>query len=234
MKKARTLLLIIGLLALAGCKEAAKSKPEEIRRLEVGGREFYIPRGYFSASYTGAAPNSILIQAWYPGDRIIPGKPNDLWRKGTWSKNVRILIQRHPNPNLEKVLRGTIDQVTHATQLVGSEYGLTHWTQPPEGIADNWDLWVEKSGDKPLSFITCADKASVPQCAHRVDVLPFSLQIHYDMKLLPEWKKIEKHVLSLYDSFKTPETATEYFKESYNDEIDKEIVDDHVEHHQSE
>ena len=214
----RLILLIAVSVLLAGCPDkGAKQATPQLVQANIGGNNFYIPKSYLNMPYTSVGSESALIQAWYPGDKVVPGDPDDLWRQKQWYKNVRILISRVKISSIEPILI-TQQTLFQATKTVGAEYGLVHYTQLPEGMADHKDVWIDKSTSETGVFIACdhlentAKIPAVPQCNQQFVIGHYYLQVHYDRRLLPHWQELQKHVAGLYNSFQSLQSASAYLK----------------------
>jgi hypothetical protein len=210
----RLILLIAVSVLLAGCPDkAAKQATPQLVQANIGGQNIYIPKAYLNMGYTGVGSESALIQAWYPGDKVVPGDPDDLWWKKQWYNNVRILVSWYPKPTSMDQALDTQLKLLHATTIVGVEYGLVHQTQPPGAMPDDDDLWIDKiPGDTSL-FIACDDANlyPAPQCKEYFVSGTYYIQANYNRRLLPHWKSLHDHVLSLLNSFKSPQSASAYF-----------------------
>lgn len=203
-------IILIFTFTLAACDQGDKA---QIYHAKIGEHDVYIPREYVRFGTTSIGTEAALLQTWYPGGAIVPGKLEDLWKKGENWKSVRVLIN-------DLILDQSFDEfskkstpIFNATELVENQYGLVHMTQPQGKVKDHWDIWYEKEDGKNISYITCTEKitqTSVPQCMHNFFMSPgFSVTITYDKKLLPEWKTIQANVKSMVDSFRDPETSKE-------------------------
>ncbi|MGB3540074.1 MAG: hypothetical protein WBA42_18120 [Mesorhizobium sp.] len=205
-------------LALSGCsKEVQENKESEVALVvaNLGGTNLYIPRPYLDAPNTGIDPKSILLQAWYPGDGLMPSDARARWRRLGWSKNVRILIHWDVPHSSIKAWTAAAIKLQQATKAEGSEFGLLHMTQPSGAMQDHFEIWIEGSEAEPMSMISCADKqvARSPQCIHYFNIGAYEIQAHYDARLLPEWKTIQTHISHLFKSFNSSDTASAYFAE---------------------
>ena len=205
-------LILILCLACTGCKkEHAES---ELIHRQIMGKDFYIPHAYVDMPYTSIGNKSALLQAYYPGDMPVPGDANDLWKKGEWYKNVRTLMSYVPKPSIERSYQGIVVDLRHATKVVKTEYGLIHQTQPENQVQDFDDFWIESETGKIKSYISCGEASvqNAPQYSHHFYIDHFYFQISYDKRLLPEWKTIHEHVVAMFKSFESPESAKAYFE----------------------
>jgi len=213
-------ILAVAAILLSGCSKSTKdqSSPTDIVQANIGGRDFYIPKAYLDRPYTSVGPTSALLQAWYPGDQVVPGKPDQLWREKQWYMNVRILIDWVPEPAMQRVLASQI-RLQKATNRVGIEYGLIHQTQLRPEKSDHDDLWIDTNTNDVQMFVACshlqntAKIHSVPQCKHYMHIGHFLIEINYNRRLLPHWNEIQGHVTDLFNSFQSKETASAYLND---------------------
>ena len=215
----RLILLIAVSLLLPGCLEKGeKQSSPQLVQGNIGGHNVYIPKSYINMRYTSVGSESVLIQAWYPGDKVVPGDPDALWRKKQWYKNVRILASWYPHPASMTRILDTQLTLTRATQVVGVEYDLVHQTQPTGIISDRDDLWIDNNSGQPTVIIGCSHLENtahiphVPQCKEQILSGNYHIQVGYDRRLLPRWRRVHDHVLSLLNSFNSPQSASAYFK----------------------
>ena len=136
--------------------------------------------------YTSVGEKSGLLQAWYPGDKIVPGNPDDLWKHGQWSNNVRILFTWSESTTFDKWIEADI-KLQKAFQIVGNEYGLVHRTQPDGYVKDHDDLWIEDSKNETKAMIACSDVevSRVPQCKHYFDLDHYGFTVSYPLRIGP-------------------------------------------------
>lgn len=210
--------IAITLLAnlISGCSKKAQKDPQEIREFFVGVQKYYIPRAYADFKYTSVGNESALIQAWYPGSTPVPGDPTELWKKGEWYKNVRILFTYYKKANPAGTMK-TLVELNKAEKKIGIEYGLEHYTQYDENRGFNDDIYIEDP--KTGSFITCSKKTDendpVQMCTHYFYTGKVRFNVDYDKRLLPEWQAIKTNVMALYKSFESPVQAKEYIQQFY-------------------
>ena len=214
---ARVLSLFIVSIFLVSCAPQ-KKKPSDTQVIEytVDGKKLYIPYAYVKFGYTSVGGKSGLIQAFYPGSTPVPGDPNELWEKGEWYKDVRILFTNPPDPHPQVVLE-SMKKFYKADLYAGEQYGLKHLTQSNPDQAYNEDIWIEdeKAGD----FISCSEKTDrddpVQTCKHVFLTGKTYFKISYDRRLLPEWKLIKNNVVEMFNSFQSADTAAAYIQQFY-------------------
>lgn len=211
----RIFLLFATIFVLFGCDDGKVSAQElaTIRHVVIGGQNLYIPEGYTQFHLSSIGDKTVKIQAMYPGDKPVIEDPKQIWKKSEWYRNVSILFTISTKPDPEAVLEGFI-KLFKATEQQGIQYQLLYQTQP-KTINNDWDeLWINKKDGVLLSFIKCdkanADEIFFPQCTDYFYVDDFRFQVSYDKRLLPDWKTIQSHVISLYESFRSPEAAQSY------------------------
>lgn len=213
--------MVLVCFLLAGCLPDNSKSPSienaEIIKVQLEDATLYIPeKDFHKLGKPTPGSDSILLNVMYPDMTPILEKPNDLWKKGEWYRNISILISRSPKPvSIEELTQHKIESLK-ASKFVGDENGLKHYTQPDGGIKDHWDVWTEYEDNKILSVITCSEKiikAAVPQCIQHLRPLALSLRLSYDKRLLKDAKKIREKVLSLLESYKIEQTSKDYFEE---------------------
>ncbi len=212
------LILVIGIIYLTIHQGRNNNADKNVSVVtgNLGPHFLFVPYAYLHPLSKSIGPESILLQTFYPGDAVVPGKPEGLWKKGEWWKNVRVLGTYHPNSKIT-FNDLTLVMIKHhkATEIVGEEYGLVHQKQPLGEVQDKWDMWLEREEDKYVSYITCSEKiieTDVPQCSQRLQLVPkLTLEISYDKRLLPHWRTIEYAVISMFNSFKSKEEAHTFF-----------------------
>ena len=213
------ILLLIGFLAP---NKNYERLVQNIHKANVGGHELFIPKGYMSTSHSSAGGESGSIDTYYPGSAPILRGPSDLWKEDKWYKNVSILfydLYRNGSRDFEKDAQNGLqgfESHFRATKIVGNQYGLIYQTQPDNIKNDLDELWIERDGDRLISFINCGKKISertTPQCTHYFRDGWFSYQILYDKRLLPEWKMIQTNVLALMQSFRSEKAAQEFIRQ---------------------
>ena len=199
-------------------------KPDyEVVHARFGQVDLYIPKEYVKFRHTSIGTDSMLLQAWYPGAAPVPSNDStELLKQGVWWKNVRILISLRPDESIPfaEATQGTL-RFLKATEFVGNEFGLVHYTQPHNGNKDLYDVWLERSNGSISSRITCLDKLAEidkPNCKHYFFRGPFSLSVSYDRSLLPEWKTISRNVQGLFDSFHSPEESKEFLRIQFDNQ----------------
>lgn len=217
--KSKFILVLIPLFILAlsmGCSKKTQKNPQEIKEYSVAGHTLYIPEAYTDFGYTGAGGSSVLLQAWYPGSAPVPGDAHELWERGEWYKDVRILIDFPPKPNPLGVMKSNIE-LNQARKKVRDEYGLSHYTQYDENVGFNDDIFIDDWNTG--SFIGCSKtfgaNYSIPICKHIFAVGSASFNISYDKRLLPYWKTIKKNVIELFQSFHSQQSAKTYISKFY-------------------
>ncbi len=215
-KSAKVVLAIVLCGLLVSCLPS-KEKSSQIVHANLGGHDIYIPKDYLKFGHTSVGNESALLQAWYPGAAIPPGRDAaKLLKERIWWKNIMILISVIKPKLPFSVTAPESVKYLKATELVGKEYGLIHMTQPEGGIKDNYDVWFEMRDNEVQSYITCSEKLGqkhYPQCNHWLRIEQnFSIQISYNRDLLPEWKKISDNVKSMFESFQSAETASEFLQ----------------------
>ncbi len=201
--------LILCVCVLGGCER----QEVYIRHANFGGHDLYIPSDYV-VGVGSIGTEAALLQAWYPGAAIVPGRMENQIDRGEYWKSVRILINYLRLPQSFDEFSKKTESSYKATEFVAEEYGLTHMTQPAGGNKDTKDVWYEKKGDEVASRITCTErilKTDVPQCRHSFFMASdLVIDINYEKKLLPEWKTIKTNVESMIESFRSSETSKEF------------------------
>lgn len=186
---------------------------------EIDGQTYYVPEVYFvpvAPGMSGPKDFSIYLQVLYPEFSPLLEPTQNLWTRGESYRYIRILAKYNQGKKfkyasgaaqarLDAIIRGRKNN-----QVVGEEYGLIHQTQTPDGIQDFDDVWIEKKDNRIVSHITCGEKilkTDVPQCVHWTYWDNFFVEIYYDKRLLPEWKRVQEEARALFDSFKSEQTA---------------------------
>ena len=130
MKFERKLILGFLIIVLVGFVQGqvfSGMEGHEIIRADIGGHILYIPQEYVRLHHASIGNESALLQAWYPGAGLVPGKsPNQLLKQGEWWKNIAILVALIENSDVsfsEFVRRST--EHLDATELIGEEFGLS-------------------------------------------------------------------------------------------------------------
>lgn len=204
--------IIVLIVAACGPPQGSNRNNVEIISGEIGGTTYYVPRDYLKLKSRGLADDNIYIQTMYPDFAPLTERPNELWRRGEWYRNVRILANYYEKPaGTQKLAEGNIERL-HAHQIVGNEYGLVHRTQPEGYVQDTWDVWLEYSdrdSTEVLSFITCTE-SSVPQCALHTYSDRFHVKAHFNKMLLPEWKFIKNNVSMMMNSFRDEDSSRQF------------------------
>lgn len=199
--------------------------PKGLVHVTYGTEDLHVPRAYsFRPGTIGA--ESMFLQTFYPGLHVLLESWDELKQKDEHWKIIRMLVLYHPKSeiSMHDLTVKMTEEHLKTTEIVGEEYGLIHKKQPESEIQDFDDAWLEKENGKYVSYINCSEKLneiSVPQCTHHFRInQKVAIQVSYDKRLLPEWKTIETNVLTLYDSFKSPDTALAFLRQSIKSQKD--------------
>jgi hypothetical protein len=209
-----------GIYFLAFCVLLVACLPEDDKSTNVDnvelvqgrldGHLLFIPEPYFARGLKDFSDGTITLEVEYPSLQPLVKTPQQMWEQGEKWKHIRILIQEiQSTQSIAKSIEERIE-FFKAYEIVGNEYGLVHRTQPKEYIQDKWDIWVEQENGSDLSYITCTEKLSpisVPQCTHHIKTDNFYITLHYNKKLLPNWRFISEGFLATMDSFRGGTTA---------------------------
>lgn len=206
----------------------AKVVEPEIVHTKLGNSDLYIPKPYLRFGHTSIGPESILMQAWYPGSDVVPGQGDnlaELWQQGEGWKSVRILMSKKDSSiSFDEFFEKSTGYL-EATELVGLEYGLIHKTQPQGAVKDKYDVWHDEKDGKILSHITCSEKitpTSRPQCSQFLFISPdVWMMISYHKELLPEWRTVQENVISLWKSFSSEKNSREFISARMRAENDR-------------
>lgn len=215
------IIVVAGGLLLISHRPSVPPEPELIHA-KIGASELYIPKEYLKFRHTGVGAKSALLQAWYPGSAIAPGSSSlDLAKEGVWWKNISILVnERLSDISFDNFARKSTEYLD-ATELVGDEYGMMHYTQPKGFVQDKYDVWLEKNGELITSYITCSERlieSDIPQCTHKFFLDGgLRISISYDRRFLPEWKIIKSNVEDMFDSFRSREAAERSLRTNSNE-----------------
>lgn len=195
---------------------------DHVIHYKMGNHDLYIPQVYVHFSHTSVGHESGLIQAYYPGAAPVLKDPGILLDEHKWFKNVLILfddIDQMSDFNFTRGFEATED-LTKANTIASYEYGLIHQTQPDGLKKDSDDIWVERDGQKLISFIQCSKKYAsgvIPQCTHKTHDKDFLYTITYDKRLLPQWKLIRTNVFALMQSFTSENRAKSFLIDQTSD-----------------
>lgn len=220
MTRLRTLLSLALLIALTACLPSRGQDAPEIVRGVIGGQEYFVPRAYLKLPGLGLAEQNIYVLAFYPDFRPAWDSHNAIWREGKWKYNVMILASYAKVPVTLKTHLDIATGLNDATEFVGIEYGLHHYTQPKDKVQDHRDIWVETEHanlDRPDSYVHCSKpitENSVPQC--RMEFVwnrHFLVGASFNRELLPHWRSIKDSTDALLNSFRAEDTAIAYFRE---------------------
>jgi hypothetical protein len=209
------LTLLAGLLL--GClPKSNAAKDYEIVEGRIGQQNFYIPKIYFAQEGTKKiGEKDFYIRAMYPDFSPLTESSEDIRKRGEWYKNISILSHLYPKPRpIDKFAKDNIEYLK-ATEVVGTEFGLIHQTQPSNQTQDLDDVWLEKNGDEFVSFIQCnekIDEISVPQCSQYIRIEGLTVKSRFDKRLLSDWEIIKKNVIALHESFKSAESARKFIQ----------------------
>lgn len=176
----------------------------------------YIPTKYLILNRNKIDSESILIQAWYPGNQPAPDSSSRrLWRAGVWWKNVRVLISNYNTQQSFDNFSISSTEYLDAVHFVDIEYDLLHFTQPIGKIRDKPDVWLQKTGSRVHLFITCSERliaTDKSQCSmYHLNERDFLIKTSFDRRLLHDWCLIRESVDDLIDSFKNPITSRRFF-----------------------
>ena len=224
MKIATHLVYIFFIASLSIALLIVQQEPEEswpetpeditIEKFKLGNQDFYIPSVYVDSVGKEAA----LLDAMYPGSTPLPASPTKLWQVHEWWKNVSIYFKyaADANPSLDWL------KETYKTDLVvGEQYGLFHWSQSDPEFAHLDDVWIVSA--EKAEYIQCSERERavdpLSRCTLRFYYNNNYLTVSFDKRLLRAWKIIKQNVLSLYDSFKSPEAAKAYVSQFYPNPI---------------
>ncbi len=218
------LLLLVYLPLLMGCLPEADNIPktkEDIKIISgnLGKEKFFIPKAYFKKGMADFEDGTISLQMIQPEFIPLIKNTQQMWKDGEQVKYISILAneQRSFN-NFSKNIKDQIDFL-EVFETVGLEYDLIHLKQPKGYVQDKWDVWVETKDKENISYITCSEKiipADIPQCTHAMRASGIYIQINYDKRNLPEWKKIQNGVLEAFDSFRSDDKAKEFLFQKYS------------------
>jgi hypothetical protein len=209
---------------LMGCLPEADKIPQKKEDIKIvsgnlGKEQFFIPKAYFKEGTDGFEGGDISLQMMQPDFLPLLKSSDQIFKDGEKEKIIRILANenRGIEINYSKHIQERIS-FFKAFEKVDSEYGLTHFTQPNGYVKDWQDVWVEHKGNQNISYIYCHDDNPnlFPQCTHSFEMGTIYVQVHYDKRNLPKWKKIQTGVLETFDSFKSIETAKEELFKKYS------------------
>lgn len=218
------LLLFAALPLLGGCLPDGSNIPktkEEIKIISgnLGKEQFFIPKGYFKEGMADFNGGTISLQMIQPEFIPFVKSGQQMLDDGEHTKLIRVLANEQRSK--EEFSPYILNRMGHfyAFEKLRNEFGLTHFTQP-KGYVQDWDdVWVESEGKENISYITCDDDNSVPfpQCTHAFEIGTVYVQIHYDKRILPEWKRIQNGVLQMFDSFQSPDKARDTLFQKYTE-----------------
>ena len=216
--------LLVVLPLLAGCLPEGGKIPktkEDIKIISgyLGKEQFFIPKEYFKQGIANFNGGTISLQMIQPEFLPIQKSHSQMLQDGEHTKLIRVLANEQRS--FRDFSDNISDQIDHlkAYEQVGIEYGLVHLKQPKEEVQDFWDMWIEREGKRNISYIYCNDDNSVPfpQCTHSMREQGVYIQVHYDKRNLPDWKKIQAGVVNTMRSFKGADTAREILFNKYQD-----------------
>jgi hypothetical protein len=221
-----TLLFTIILVSLTACKEGEAEIVNEdhlIVKVELEADELkntlYIPKKDFHQMAPHVeGDDSVLLRVMYPNMTPLLEEGMEIWKRGESYKLISILLSQSSRPlSNEEFAEFHLDHFG-ATEFVGEEYGLLHYTQPKSGIRDNEDVWVEKDDDEILSVIICGEKileTNTPQCSHFIRKSKLSIRFRFDKRLLSKWKTTKDQIFELLKSYESISTAESYFNKRH-------------------
>ena len=213
MYRLRIIAMVLLTLLLSGCDN--QKNLYEINEFRWQGRMYYVPRIYEKMAWADTdRDQSIYLQVMYPHFSPLSQSPQKYWDEGTkYHYIIRILVSdKDPKIPFETAIRTGMKSY-EATELVGEEYGLWHYTQPEGKNQDSYDYWIEKNSDELISYITCSEilsERSVPQCRYFIPNEKVYYIVSFDKRLLPHWSSIKKNTEEIYTSFASPEAALEF------------------------
>ena len=201
-----------GITQLIDSFECLTVEKVSVQSVTLGKQNLYIPNEYLKLAHTKFDENAVLLQAYYPGSKPVPGNPDKLWEQDLWWKNVSILINTLEEWPDRKILEARMEWL-EADTLVNQDYGLVHYTQSDKNKSWKNDVWIEDR-DKGF-FIQCSEKRNtndkIQICNHAFYYNKNKFDISFDRRLLPNWKTIKTNVLDMYESFKSHDSAQNYF-----------------------
>jgi len=187
-------------LLLAGIIWDTWLKPPVIWYWNVAGVDLWIPRDYFEPKFVNASEEDFGLAVRHDDFSAVNMK-----NRSNTDINIGIANPKYYKPIDEsfKLYMGSFE-----TQLnKGQQFGLTYFTKKP-GNPKRWgEIWLEKSGERIESFITCSQDMPFDQCTQNFMYGPLHIVVWYDKRLLPEWKKIEEKTIQLIESFKIKPTG---------------------------
>ena len=212
-------LFFMGLLCLP-LISCGPPNSERIVEGEIHGRKFYVPYLYFVLPSFYISANQIYIRALHPKFEPMTIDKRTLYRQKRQKYLITIMFERPPKVISADASFRSMNEIYHVDTVVGEEYGLIHMAQSEEMYAHNHDIWLEKIDGEIVSYITCTEsyQANVPQCRYRSTEGDYRLNFRFNKLMLPEWRAIRDNVLSLIDSFETPEKAKAFLDQAMIDE----------------
>jgi hypothetical protein len=189
---------------LAGCVPEAKVPvpSEDIVQTIIAGQTFRIPKNYLYKSNPEPVDDSAMILVMYPDFKPPTERPNDLWKRGEWYRNIRILFaDLKTMKSLDTILKNRIARL-ETSRIIGEEYGLIYQTQEEENPKDWGELWVEQEGYP--AYIECSSPKSgnpILRCKHVMNWKNLYIHLSYDKKFLPHWQAIKDNVIRILEEF---------------------------------
>lgn len=225
-RKLQNILRIVPLICVVFLVGCGPDNSTKIIEGEIYGRKFYYPWLYAVPPFYGISGESIYVRALHPTFEPLQISETELFHQKREQYLIRMLVKPalRDTPkriSLDELFQAMNERNYKATVFVGNEYGLVHMTQPPEGVADIHDIWLEKIDGKVVSYISCGEKilnTDVPQCRYLSTENYFRLEISFDKRMLPEWRAVRDNALRMINSFNSPETAMEFLHQSLTHE----------------
>lgn len=179
---------------------------------KIGPHILHVPIEYLNVGIAASSPDSLTVQSFYPGNQPVFAKEEELMDAGLWWKNIDIAMKIQTVWYDRRYLNSVIRY--HKTDKnLGDFHGLQHFTQSNE--KDAWKLDVFIEDDEKGFFVRCDDPQypgdEIMLCRYHFYYEDLSFRITFDRRFLPEWHVIKSNAIALYESFKSPETAADYF-----------------------
>lgn len=225
LRSKRIVSAVVTLVAfnLSGCLPETHKIPKTKDDIKIvsgflGQEQLFVPYAYFKNGMADFNEGEVSLEMIQPEFLPLQKNQGQMWKDGDQAKYISILANEHRlKEEFSSYVNTRLGHV-YALKKLGSEYGLTHFTQP-EGYVQDWaDVWVERKGKENISYIACDDNSvPVPQCTHALEIGTIYVQIHYDKRDLPNWRRIQGGVVELIQSFKAEDTARDLLFQKYVD-----------------
>ena len=206
--KKRTVCAVVFILALgfAGVWiEINAAKRPAINIFEIEGQHYCVPKQYAHPNAKASSTPPIYLNVLTPDLNPMEYGIGYYVDRGEWWTKVSILVNKIIS-DLPYSMKWAKNQKTYsATVFVAEEYGLKHFTQPPEANQDNFDFWIEEKEGSIKNIISCSDQLTdnyIPHCRMGFRTSNLYYSISFNKRQLPDWRAIKNNSIALIEDWR--------------------------------